>query len=106
MAVNIFVPACQDGTFSFKGPINTAPAHWHCVLAPTLTVSPNDLTQSNSSCSGEGNSWTCTETVGESAASQGDLTWSASSRLPGVSFHPRKVNLSPVGPLDVTISSL
>ncbi len=77
------------------------------VVVPTLTVSPSHMTPSSPNCKGGTSKPTCTVLVGESPASVGTLTWSASSDInDGVVFSPATTTLSPGMSVSVTISSL
>lgn len=87
-------------TFSGQG-ANTVTVPWSCA-PPALTAA---ATPSNCPPDASGN-YICTDTVSESASSQGTLIWSASAsnNLPGVTFNPPNGILGPNGSTKVTIT--
>lgn len=77
------------------------------VIVPTLTVSPLSLDPTNAVCSGGTTAPQCTVTVGETAASVGGMTWTASNDMSdSVVFNPSGSNLSPGTSVKVNISAL
>jgi hypothetical protein len=93
-------PTQANITFSGQG-ANTVTVPWSCA-PPTLTAA---ATPSNCPPDSNGN-YICTDTVSESASSQGSLIWSASAsnNLPGVTFNPPNGTLDPNGSKKVTIT--
>jgi hypothetical protein len=76
------------------------------VAAPVLTVSPTSLDSTSSQCTGGISNPKCTVTVSETAASQGDMTWTASSDMSdSVTFSPANGTLSPGTSVIVTITA-
>ena len=76
---------------------------------PTLTVNPTGLSDlSGSPCTPDstGSIWSCTVTVMETSNSQGNLTWSPSSSISGISFSPQGSTLTPGQSVQVTISNI
>jgi len=77
------------------------------IVVPTLTVSPSTLTANSTNCSGGITQPRCTVTVGETPASIGNMTWTASSDITNtISFSPAGGNLSPGQSMVVTITNL
>ena len=88
-------------TITFTGPDNNVALPWSCA-APTLTVSyPNGATQAQCTQNSDG-SYTCVNIVALAPGSQGDLNWSASTNMSGVTFSPSSGTLSPNTTLSVT----
>lgn len=80
---------------------NTVSVPWNCG-APTLSVSIASF--SSTSCqSNTAGGWTCSEAVSEAGNAQGNLKWSASSDLSGVTFKPSSSSLAPGGSTTVSI---
>lgn len=104
-SVAIDLIPCQNGTFTFKGAEGETPVSvaWSCT-PPTLRVSPTTL--NNGMCADSGNASQCTVTLSETATSQGNVNWAASSDLSGVSFNPSTSTLSPGNSATVTISAI
>src|SRR5260370_3873690 len=77
------------------------------VTPPVLTVSPTSLDSTSSQCTGEITNPKCTVTVSETAASQGDMSWTANSDMSdSVSFSPTNGTLSPGMSVTVTIAAI
>ncbi|HEY6285106.1 MAG TPA: hypothetical protein VIX20_05545, partial [Ktedonobacteraceae bacterium] len=66
----------------------------------------SDLSGSPCTPATSGSIWSCTVTVMETSNSQGNLTWSASSSLSGVSFSSSGSTLTPGQSVQVTISNI
>src|SRR6266571_2803028 len=116
-SVQIASIPCQNGSFSFIDQNNnTVNVMWSCTPPPpptqpppTLTVNPTGLSDlSGSPCTPDstGSIWSCTVTVMETSNSQGNLTWSPSSSISGVSFSPQGSTLTPGQSVKVTISNI
>ena len=88
-SVSIFVPdtTCPaNATITFSGPANSVNVTWNCPT-PSLGIDPTSF--SNTSCTQNSDgSWTCSETLSLAQGSQGNLSWSASTNLSGVTFNP------------------
>ncbi len=116
-AVVISSIPCSNVSFTFTDQNNkTATVVWGCTPTPpptqqppTLTVNPTGLSDlSGSPCTPDstGSIWSCTVTVMETSNSQGNLTWSPSSSISGVSFSPQGSTLTPGQSVKVTISNI
>ncbi|MEO8954724.1 MAG: hypothetical protein ABI396_04055 [Ktedonobacteraceae bacterium] len=99
VTVAIFDMACPaNATLTFSGSGGATPAsiEWSCV-APTLAVG------SSASCPGDGSgNYTCTFTLALVDGSQGEMNWSVSSSLSGVTFSPSSGTLVPGRSTSVT----
>ena len=109
--VTIFVPKsdCSYGIFTFVGQTNTVRRMWSCQAAPLppkLSVSPGSLDPSSAGCSRTGDTYQCAVAVGETATSQQDVNWTASSSLNGVSFSQGNGQLSPGSTTQVSITGI
>ncbi len=77
------------------------------VIVPTLTVSPASLDPASPNCTGGTSAPQCTVTVGETPASLGNVSWTASSDISNtINFSPAKGTLLPGKIMIVTISAL
>jgi len=75
-------------------------------LTPTLVVTPIVLHPSDAHCTGGINQPQCVVTIQETATSQGDMSWKASSDMSdAVVFHPANGILSPGRSVSVAIST-
>lgn len=103
ITINVPDTVCPtQATISFSGQgAKTVTVPWSCA-PPALTAA---ATPSNCPQDASGN-YICTDTVSESASSQGSLIWSASAsnNLPGVTFNPPNGILGPNGSTKVTIT--
>jgi hypothetical protein len=101
---------CGNTSFTFTDQYNnTATVMWSCTPPPTLTVNPTGLSASSAgpcTSSAKTSVWSCKVTVTESPNSQGNLTWSVSSNVTGVSFMPSGSTLTPGQSIGVTISNI
>lgn len=115
--VTIFVPSgdCSYGIFTFTGQMNTVSRVWSChappipppaPLPPKLRVSPGSLDPTSAGCSRTGDTYQCVVAVRETAASQQDVNWTASSSLNGVSFSQENGQLSPGSTTRVIIAGI
>lgn len=79
-------------------------------VIPTPTTSPPygpGITTSSlapSQCSTTNQGWTCTETLSEDQHNSGNLPWSASTGMTGVTFNPISGTLSPGETIQVSIA--
>jgi hypothetical protein len=93
VTINIPDTVCpSQSTFTFSGP-NTVTVTWSCA-APTLQSSPSGASTCPQNSDG---SFSCTVTLSLANGSQGDLNWSASSSLNGVTFNPASGTLNAGG---------
>ena len=77
------------------------------IVVPTLTVSPASLTSTSPACNRSTSTPECTVIVGETVASVGSMTWTASSDISdAVVFSASTHTLAPGQSVKVTISSL
>ena len=115
--VTIFVPSsdCSYGIFTFTGQTNTVHRVWSCQAAPLpppqlsqpkLRVSPGSLDPTSARCSRTGDTYQCAVAVRETATSQQDVNWTASSSLNGVSFSQGNGQLSPGSTTQVIITGI
>jgi len=103
VTIAIFDMVCPaNATFTFSGSGGATPASiaWSCV-APMMAVS------SGATCPGDGNgNYTCNFTLALVDGSQGDLNWSVSNSLSGVTFNQSSGTLVPGQPTSVTATVL
>lgn len=77
------------------------------IIVPTLTVSPTNLNPKSPNCTGGTSTPQCTVTVGETPASVGSMTWTASSDMSdSVVFSASTNTLTPGESINVTISNI
>ena len=99
VTIAIFDMACPaNATLTFSGSGGATPASiaWNCV-APMMAVS------SGVTCPGDGNgNYACTFALALVDGSQGDLNWSVSNSLSGVTFSPSSGTLVPGRSTSVT----
>lgn len=109
--VYVFIPDTNCGataTLSFVGPANSVNVTWTCPTPPPppkLTVTPQQLDQTQCSSNDGGQTYSCQLSVGESSDSQGNANWYAYGNL-NESFNPAQGQLSPGGSTQVTISNI
>ena len=99
--VSIFVPGgdCQNGTFSFTGPANTASVSWGCTPPPTLEANLGNCTYS------AGQGWSCLATVGSNENNTNTVNWNTSSSEGNtITFSPASGQLPPGQTTQVTIT--
>jgi len=88
---------------------NTAGIKLAPVLPPTLTVSPTilDANTNTTNCIGGTSAPQCTVTIGESKASEGDITWTVSSDISDtIKYSLTTGTLSPGQSVIMTISAI
>ena len=98
-SVSILAP-CKNDTFTFTGSGGVKPltVSWTC-SSPTITAN------GGGNCPPDSNgNYICTDTLALAQGSQGDLVWSSSSDLPGVTFSPPGGTLVPGQPQQVTVT--
>ncbi len=79
-------PASTTLTFFAGG--NTYNIPWQC-STPSWSAVANNPGSNPSLCSSDGNgNWTCIVAISEDGSSQGDLSWSITSDISGVSYSP------------------
>lgn len=82
-------------------------AHIPPVPAPTLIVTPTNLSPTSPNCSGGTAHPQCTVSVKESQESVGSITWHASNDInDAITFSPPSGTLKPGGAMQVTIATL
>src|SRR5205085_970515 len=103
--VVISVPSTDcpiNSTLTFSGPANNVQVGLSCVSPSILTISEDTFTAA-ANCSQSGDGWTCSTTVTPAAGSQGNLDWTVSSSLSGVTFSPSKGTVSAGQSIQVNI---
>ncbi len=94
---DVVCPASLKLSFLISGG-NSVDVSWNC-NAPALTANGGGTCSPDSNGNG-----ICTDTLALASGSQGDLNWSASSDLTGVTFNPPNGTLAPGQSVPVTVT--